>query len=310
MIVLGLLVIFFIIAAISVWIMAIINKRNAIKSHLQSIAKQENIEGVYTLKEMLRKYMAKVTTTIAETLDKFQLAQGKSKEISFLLSQAGYRSRNAILIYNNLRILSPILSSIIIYVWFALMIGFGTNNNLRLTIFMLGLLIGMMLPKKWLNSRINAYQTEIRKNLPDAIELMVICIESGYSNDSTIRRVAIEIMPECPEIAIEFDIVATELRMLPSRHEAWENFYARVEIPEVKNLISAMEQSEKFGAPLAKTLRDGVALMRKEKIARAEVRAGKIPILMIGPLMVFFLPLTVVLMLAPAGIKIMDQHFK
>ena len=148
--------------------------------------------------------------------------------------------------------------------------------------------------------------SKIRKGLPDALDLMVICAEAGLSLDATFTRVAREMRQAAPEVSDELDVTAIELGFLPRRRQALDNLGRRVDIPEMRSLTNALLQTEKYGTPLARALRVLAAEYRDQRLLRAEEKAARLPATMTVPMIIFILPTLFVVLIGPAVLRTMD----
>ncbi len=146
----------------------------------------------------------------------------------------------------------------------------------------------------------------IRKGLPDALDLLVICAEAGLTVDAAFHRVARELGKAYPELGDEFALTAIELGFLTERRMAFENLSKRVALDAVRGVVTTMIQTEKYGTPLASALRVLSAEFRNERMMRAEEKAARLPAIMTVPLILFILPVLFVVILGPAACSISD----
>ncbi|WP_425228099.1 type II secretion system F family protein [Sphingomonas sp.] len=161
-------------------------------------------------------------------------------------------------------------------------------------------------PDLFLNNKIKKRSDAIRKGLPDALDLLVICAEAGLTVDAAFHRVARELGRAYPELGDEFQLTAIELGFLTERRQAFENLAMRVNLDAVKGVVTTMIQTEKYGTPLASALRVLSAEFRNERMMRAEEKAARLPAIMTIPLILFILPTLFVVILGPAACSIKD----
>ena len=161
-------------------------------------------------------------------------------------------------------------------------------------------------PDIFLKNKITKRSDAIRKGLPDALDLLVICAEAGLTVDSAFHRVARELGRAYPELGDEFQLTAIELGFLTDRRQAFENLAMRVDLDAVKGVVTTMIQTEKYGTPLASALRVLSAEFRNERMMRAEEKAARLPAIMTIPLILFILPTLFVVILGPAACSIKD----
>ena len=150
----------------------------------------------------------------------------------------------------------------------------------------------------------------IRKGLPDALDLLVICAEAGLTVDASFHRVARELGRAYPELGDEFGLTAIELGFLTDRRSAFENLAQRVDLDSVRGVVTTMIQTEKYGTPLASALRVLSAEFRNERMMRAEEKAARLPAIMTVPLICFILPVLFIVILGPAACSISDNFLK
>ena len=162
-------------------------------------------------------------------------------------------------------------------------------------------------PDIYLKNLITKRSDAIRKGLPDALDLLVICAEAGLTVDAAFHRVAKELGKAYPELGEECALTAIELGFLTDRRQAFENLSKRVALDAVKGVVTTMIQTEKYGTPLASALRVLSAEFRNERMMRAEEKAARLPAIMTVPLIVFILPTLFVVILGPAACSISDN---
>ena len=162
-------------------------------------------------------------------------------------------------------------------------------------------------PDIWLSNKVKKRSDAIRKGLPDALDLLVICAEAGLTVDAAFGRVAKELGKAYPELGDEFGLTAIELGFLNERRQAFENFATRVDLDAVRGVVTTMIQTEKYGTPLASALRVLSAEFRNERMMRAEEKAARLPAIMTVPLILFILPTLFIVILGPAACSINDS---
>ena len=146
----------------------------------------------------------------------------------------------------------------------------------------------------------------IAKALPDGLDLLTICVEAGLSLDMALTRVSKELQGLSAELAYELQLTAIELTFLPDRQQAFENLANRNDIPGVRALVNAFRQTEKFGTPLAQSLRVLSAEFRNERMMKAEEKGARLPAMMTVPMMIFILPTLFIIIMGPGIISIID----
>src|SRR3954463_4423433 len=162
-------------------------------------------------------------------------------------------------------------------------------------------------PDIWLKNKVNKRSNAIRKGLPDALDLLVICAEAGLTVDAAFNRVARELGKAYPELGDEFALTSIELGFLTDRRSAFENLATRINLDAVRGVVTTMVQTEKYGTPLASALRVLAAEFRNERMMRAEEKAARLPAIMTVPLILFILPVLFIVILGPASCSISDN---
>jgi tight adherence protein C len=226
---------------------------------------------------------------------------GHSKRIKFL--RAGIRRVNAPAIFYGLKyllvVLLPSIFMIIRLTFFEII-----SNQLTIAIFVLLALLGYYLPDIWLRQKTDKRKDRLLKALPDALDLLVICVEAGMGMDEGINRVANEIKLTSPDLSDELKFLNLESRAGKNRQDALKNLALRTDIDEMKNLVTLLVQADKFGTSVATTLRVYADTFRTQRMQKAEELASKIPVKLVFPLILFIFPSLFVAILGPAAIRI------
>ena len=229
------------------------------------------------------------------------------KEAQQKLAQAGIRSKDLAFVVIFSRLVLPIIlgggAAIAIY-------GLGFLSDWtdlkRFGAFAGSAILGYKGADIYLNNLIAKRTDLIRKGLPDAIDLLVICAEAGLTVDTAFARVSKELGSAYPELADEFSLTSIELGFLTERRQAFENLAYRVALEHVKGVVTTMIQTEKYGTPLASSLRVLSAEFRNDRMMRAEEKAARLPAIMTVPLILFILPTLFIVILGPAACSISD----
>ena len=234
------------------------------------------------------------------------LRSRRSAEARLMLARAGIRSQDAMVKYLFAQISLP-------FVFGALTLLY--SNALLSSQFaslpaIVAVLLGFYAPRIYLRNASDKRAKQLQLALPDGLDLMVICAEAGLSLDATLVRVSRELGNTWPELAEEFAITAAELTFLPERRMAFDNLNARTDSDGIRGVVNTLQQTAKFGTPLAQSLRVLAAEMRTARMTRAEEKAARLPALLTIPMMIFILPTLFIVLLGPAGIKVMDTFSK
>jgi len=218
------------------------------------------------------------------------------------LNRAGYREKSAVSIFYGSKVLVP--GSLCIL---AAVTGIYEFNPMF--IFCVAGGVGFLLPDFWLGRRISARQTELRLGLPEALDLIVICVEAGLSMDKATMRASEELRISQPAIADELNLVYLEQRAGRPRAETWKHFGERSGVESIRSLASILIQAEKFGTGIGKTLRAHAEMLRSRRRQDAEEQAAKTTVKLVFPLVFFIFPSLFVVTLGPSMI-IMLEGFK
>jgi tight adherence protein C len=229
-------------------------------------------------------------------------SQAEVSVVQKRLIRAGYRKDSALNLFYGAKVLVPLALCLV-----ALVTGLARYNPFFIYVMALGL--GFLAPDFWLGRRITIRQSRIRIGLPDALDLLVICIEAGLSTDQATARTAEELRLSAPEVCDELGIVVLEQRAGRARSDAWKQFAERTDVDSVRNLVSVLVQSEQLGTSVAKTLRVHSDTLRTQRRQRVEEQAAKTTIKLVFPLVFFIFPSLFLVTLGPALI-IMSESFQ
>jgi tight adherence protein C len=222
------------------------------------------------------------------------------------LAQAGMRSEAHLYTYAFFRFVGPIIFGILTAVYLFLLAKVEMGPSAKLIYSFAAAVIGFFLPQIIVRNKIQNRQKNIQKIFPDAMDLMVICVEAGLSMEAAFHRVAGELQEQGPELAEELGLTTAELAFLPDRRQALMNLAERTGLPAVKSLVTALAQAEKYGTPIIVSLRVLSQEQRDERMSRAEQKAGALPAQLTVPMIVFFLPVLFIVLIGPAVIKAMN----
>ncbi|MEH6526711.1 MAG: type II secretion system F family protein [Sneathiella sp.] len=238
---------------------------------------------------------------------KMQLMRGeRARVMAAKLAQGGWRSKDALVTYLFAKISLPLL-----FTSLALMYFLGTNPwDWDFFVCILASIgagfVGYILPDMLVKNKVSKRYEAIRKTLPDALDLLVICTEAGLNLDSGLDRVCREIANSSPELADEFGLASIELGFLPDRKQALGNLASRVDFQAMTTLVNTLLQTEKYGTPLAVALRVLAAEMREERLMKAEEKAARLPAIMTVPMIIFILPALFIVLIGPAVLRAID----
>jgi tight adherence protein C len=217
--------------------------------------------------------------------------------------RAGYRRPEAAMAMQGVKVLLPV--GLVAVVYFT---GIYRQNPF----FILGFaaLAGYLLPEFWLTSRVRRRQHRIRLSMPDALDLLVICVEAGLALDQALLRVSQELRIAHPQLSEELDLVSAEMRVGKTRIDALRELADRTGVDDVKALVAMLVQTDRFGTSIARSLRVHSDDLRTKRRQRAEERAAKTTVKMVPPLVFFIFPALYVVILGPAVISIARQFLQ
>ncbi len=238
------------------------------------------------------------------------LKSGQAERISQKLMRAGWRSKDAIIRYLFMKLFLPLVFGIVVVILLYGLNLYDLSPLLKLGAALGSVILGAYLPDVIIKNTTQKRQDTIRKSLPDALDLMVICAEAGLSLDATLSRVSAEMELACPELADELGLTGLELGFLPDRRKALQNLSTRIDLPVVRGVVNTLIQAEKYGTPLAQSLRIMSGESRNERIMKAEEKAARLPALLTVPMIIFTLPPLFVVLIGRAILNTMDALSK
>jgi tight adherence protein C len=221
------------------------------------------------------------------------------------LAQAGYRGQKPLVTFTFFRFLMPPLVFIAASVYLFAIANISWTVNVKAIAAVASALIGYYLPDFFLNNKIQKRRDSIMRGFPDALDLLLICVESGMSVEAAFNRVSQEVGTQSAELAEELALTTAELSYLPNRRQAFQNLADRCGHSGVKAVAAALIQSEKYGTPVGQALRVSAMENREMRMAEAERKAAALPAKLTVPMITFFLPCLFVVIMGPAVLKIM-----
>ena len=219
------------------------------------------------------------------------------------LARAGYREKSAVNIFYSSKVIVPGLLCILVTVT-------GVYSYAPFFVYVLAAGLGFMAPDFWLNNRISARKMKLRLGLPEALDLIVVCVEAGLSMDKATMRTAEELRISQPAIADELNIVYLEQRAGRPRAEAWKRIGERTGVDTIRSLASILIQADKFGTSIGKTLRTHSESLRTRRRQDAEEQAAKTTVKLVFPLVLFIFPSLFVVIVGPSAILMMEGFAK
>jgi Flp pilus assembly protein TadC len=226
------------------------------------------------------------------------------------MAQAGYRGPKPMTTFYFFRFSLPFIFMAVVFFYLFIFNDFGLPIMTRVTAVMASMVLGYYAPNLFLSNRIAKRRTSIMQAFPDALDLLLICVEAGMSIEAAITKVSQEIGGASIDLAEELTLLSAELSYLPDRRMAYENLAKRTNHPGVKSVVTAMTQAETYGTPLGTALRTMAKENREMRLAAAEKKAAALPAKLTVPMILFFLPVLFIVILTPAIINIQDTMGK
>jgi tight adherence protein C len=252
-----------------------------------------------TLRVSPKQYMKRV-------VDQFNLAKWVGQETAReKLIQAGHRGQAPYVAYLFFRMVSPVVAFMVAVFYIFFVLKMDQPPTIKIGMCLFAAYVGMQLPWLFLKNQIAKRQLSVRRAFPDALDLLLICVESGMSIEAAFRKVSQEIGSQSIPLAEELTLTTAELSYLQDRKNAYENLAKRTDLEGVKAVCMALAQSERYGTPLGQTLRVMAQENRDMRMSEAEKKAAALPPKLTVPMILFFLPVLFIVILGPAAIRVM-----
>jgi tight adherence protein C len=227
------------------------------------------------------------------------------EEARTLLVQAGYRGQAPYIGFLFFRMLAPIAMFLFAVVYLFAIVDLQQPLMVKVAVAFGAAWLGMRIPTLFIRNRIQRRQLTIRRAFPDALDLLMICVEAGMSVESALRKVSQEISAQSVPLAEELMLTTAELSYLQERRQAYDNLAKRTDLEGVKAVCTALIQAERYGTPIGQALRVLAQEIRDMRMAEAEKKAAALPPKLTVPMILFFLPVLFVVILGPAAIQVM-----
>jgi tight adherence protein C len=240
-------------------------------------------------------------------VEQFNLAKWVGQEEArTMLIQAGYRGHAPYVAFLFFRMVTPIVALLVVLFYVFVAVELDQPPMIKVLMALAGAFAGMQLPKIFLRNKIQRRQLSIKRAFPDALDLLLICVESGVSIEQAFRRVSQEIGTQSVALAEELTLTTAELSYLQERRQAYENLAKRTNLEGVKAVCMALQQAERYGTPLSQALRVMAQENRDMRMSEAEKKAAALPPKLTVPMILFFLPVLFIVILGPAAIRVME----
>jgi tight adherence protein C len=253
-----------------------------------------------SLRQSPRAYMK----TIVDNLDLNKwLGQDEARS---LLMQAGFRGQAPYVTYLFCRMAMPIIMMFVAAFYIFIVLDLDYPLMMKLAMCIGAAYFGVYSPNLFLKNAIARRQVSIKRAFPDALDLLLICVESGMSVEAAFRKVSEEVGSQSVPLAEEFTLTTAELSYLPDRRQAYENLAQRTGLEGVKAVCIALQQAERYGTPLGAAMRVLAQENRTMRMSEAEKKAAALPPKLTVPMILFFLPVLFIVILGPAVIRVMQ----
>jgi tight adherence protein C len=280
---------------------AVANERERIRQReRERLNKSEKV----TLRQTPKQLVSKVVEDF--NLTKW-LAQEAARD---KLVMAGYRGQAPYITFLFSRLVAPIVLFLLAVVYVFLVAHLQKPLTIKIGICVAAAYLGLQAPMLFLKNAISKRQLSIKRAFPDALDLLLICIESGMSIEAAFRRVSGEIVTQSVALSEEFTLTTAELSYLQDRKVAYENLARRTGLEGVKSVCLALQQAERYGTPLGQSLRVMAQENRDMRMNEAEKKAASLPPKLTVPMILFFLPVLFIVILGPTYIKVVAMHLQ
>lgn len=281
-------------------------RMKAVASERERIRQRERANLARTEKISLRQSPKQLVSRVVDELNLGKwLAQEAARE---KLVMAGYRGQAPYITFLFFRMMTPIVFLIAAATYIFLLTKTNQPMTIKIGICLVAAYLGLQAPMLFLKNGISKRQLSIRRAFPDALDLLLICVESGMSIEMAFRKVSTEIGSQSIPLAEEFTLTTAELSYLQDRKVAYENLAKRTGLDGVKSVCLALQQSERYGTPLGQALRVMAQENRDMRMSAAEKKAAALPPKLTVPMILFFLPVLFIVILGPSYIKIQLMH--
>ena len=234
------------------------------------------------------------------------MSEASQREIARLMSKFGVPVSRALSYFFRGRLTLAIALGIVIFFWSRNFAAFEANRLLSLVAAAIAAIVGWFAASMLVSYRVKQRIKAVKTGLPDALELLVICVEAGLSLEDGLERVVAELARSQPALADELGLTLADLRILPSRDVALNKLADRVDVPSVRSVVTTLTQTLRYGTPLAQSLRVVAAELRNDALIEMEERANRLPAFMTLPVILFLMPTIFLMVGGPAVLRLLD----
>jgi tight adherence protein C len=286
---------------------------NPVERRMKAVSEERNVIRARERERLTKNSKIELRPTakgyIQFVVDRLNLTKWvEQTEAREKLVQAGYRGQAPYITFLFFRFVTPIVTTAGAFFYLFVVSDNEYPTLARVLFSFFGGYVGMQLPMLFVKNLIEKRQTAISRAFPDALDLLLICVEAGMSIEVAFRRVADEIATQSAALAEEFVLTTAELSFLQDRRTAYDNLAYRTDVDSIKAVAMALSQAERYGTPLANSLRVMAQESRDMRMAAAEKKAAALPPKLTVPMIVFFLPCLFVVIMGPAIIKFIGSN--
>jgi len=238
------------------------------------------------------------------------LGARERREIARRLARFGVPEKRAITVFLALRLSLVLVLGVSVWLLAPNIAVFGASRLLTVLAAGGAAILGWFLPMILVRAFVNQHTAMVVSGFPDALELLVICVEAGLSLEDSLGRIVKELRLTHPQLAAEMALTSADLKILPSRDQAFANLAERVDAPSIRSVVTTLSQTMRYGTPLAQALRVAASEMRNDSLIAMEGRANKLPALLTVPMMLFIMPTIFLIVGGPAALRIIDALLK
>jgi len=244
-----------------------------------------------------------------EAVDKLNLrSMFDTEEVRDKLKSAGLRGPAPLVTYMFFRVAMPLLIAFVAFIYLFVIADYDYPVMVKIGLAVGAGYLGFFVPNMFVENLVQRRQTSIKQSFPDALDMLLICVQSGMSIEAAFAKVSGEVGAQSLELAEELSLTTAELSYLQERRQAYENLGKRTGIPGVKAVATALIQSERYGTPVGQALRVMAKENREMRMAEAEKKAAALPPKLTVPMIIFFLPVLFIVILGPAIIQVFNYR--
>ena len=244
-----------------------------------------------------------------EIVDKLNLRSVfETEEVRDTLKMAGLRGQAPLVTYMFFRVAAPVIIAAVALLYLFVIADYDYPALVKIGLAIGAGYAGFYVPNMFLKNLIQRRQTSIKNSFPDALDMLLICVQSGMSIEAAFQKVSGEVGAQSLELAEELSLTTAELSYLQDRRQAFENLGKRTGIPGIKSVATALIQAERYGTPIGQALRVMARENREMRMSEAEKKAAALPPKLTVPMIIFFLPVLFVVILGPAIIQVFNYY--